>query len=216
MRSLLWRQSHPGAVVFIILVVTGIAALTGAFWIFAGLLLWLFQDTLDRWHAGRQGYHARFWTSAPAWWVRRCWRQLGGQPLPTGPIWEIHAQDQHRWAGSPPEAARAYRAAYAQEMAQLIVHRPTTVTLCCTTFNRLTPGEVQTIQNAGGQILPGPLHSRLPRIFTPRTVRSIQRRMFGGIVSTTVRSNPRQWTTWIVPAAQPVTQNPYFPRKCEL
>lgn len=205
MRSVLWRQSHPVAVMFIVLSVTGIAALTGAFWLFIGLVWWLFQETGDRWQAGRQGYRARFWTRAPGHWVRRRWRQIGGHPLPPGPIWEIHAQDQRRWTGSPPEAAQAYRAAYAQEMAQLIVHRPPIVTLCCTTFNRLTPEEVQTLQKAGGQILPGPLHPRLPHLFSPRTVRRIQRRMFGAVVSTTVRTDPRRWTTWVVPAACPVS-----------
>jgi hypothetical protein len=181
-------------------IMAGLAALTGAFWLFAGAALWILQDLADRWKAGRHGYRARFWMPAANSWVRRRWRQLGGPPIPPGPIWEVHAQDQRRWPGSPHQAAQAYRQAYATDMMRLIAMRPQHVSLCCTTFNRLTPEEQAAIHQAGGWIRSGPLHPHLPTLFSPRNMRHIQRRMFGGLVSTTPRTNPAHWTTWVVPA----------------
>ncbi len=199
MRSLLWRQAHPQTV-WILLSITFLGAiLTGWFWLPALAALWIVQDIGDRYHAKRQGYQARFWTPGAPRWIQIRLRTLQGPILPIGPIWELPAQDQHRWPGTPHNAARAYRRAYEAEMIHILATKPAKTTVCCTTFNHLTEKETQAIMQAGGWIGSGALDPHLPRLFRPRTMAAIQRRMFGEIISNKDRTRAQSWTTWVVP-----------------
>lgn len=148
--------------------------------------------------ARRHGTQAIWWTPAPPRWLAR---QLPA-PVPLGPaVWEVHAQDARRWrAPTPRAAARAYRQTYADELIALLQHRPDTVAVVSSGFNRLTPAERAAIQAAGGTVWDGPLWPRLLRRYPPWLMRCTQRRMFGAVVSTTDRRDPAVWVTWAVPA----------------
>lgn len=202
-----WRLAHQGPLVGAAVLICGLGPTVGgpvgtvasglfAAWIGGGVVL----ELRARVHARHLGYRARFWVAAcPAWWERRtrAWRPA---PWPAGPVWELHANDAGRWRDrTPTAAARAFRQVYTAEMARLIRERPPTVSLACSTFNRLSPAEAALIREAGGWIGPGPVHPALPSRVRPAVYRRLQRRLFGGVVSTRPRHVPAAWTTWIIP-----------------
>lgn len=202
-----WRLSHQRALIGATGLVCGLGPAFGGPVGQALALLWagflgggLVLELRARARAHRLGYRARFWVAAsPAWWARRT-RGFCPVPWPPGPVWELHADDAGRWRdASPALAARAFRRAYTAEMARLIAERPPTVTLCCSTFNRLTAEDQALIRGAGGFIGSGPVHPALPAHMRPTAYRRLQRRLFGGVVSTRARHRPEAWTTWVIP-----------------
>ena len=198
-----WRLAHPAALGWMMAMELG----TLAVWAPLGLVLSLLfvaslaQEFRWRRRARRAGLAAR-WVipTSRRWWNRRLTR-LGLPPVPPGgALWEIHVQDDHRWiAPTPQEAAHQFRLAYRRDMAYWIHTRPIHVAIAGSTFNALTAEETAIILEAGGHIAAGAIHPRLARRMTPRAYRHLQTRLFGGVVSNTVRHDPTRWTTWIVP-----------------
>lgn len=192
-----WRLTHAARVWWGL----GVSLLLGPLAPVALLALTasLVREWVWRHRATRAGCRARWVVPAPeAWWGARL--AALGIRLPPGPVWEMHVHDAHRWSGdSPGEAAARFRVAYTVDMLAWFAARPSHVTLVCTTFNRLTDAERAAITTAGGTVVPGALHPRLAAIMRPAAYRRLQRRLFGGIVSTTVRHDPARWTTWMVP-----------------
>jgi hypothetical protein len=197
-----WRLAHPAVFWLVCAAALGLAALwwPGGVALLLGVLASLGAERWYRHRALRTGHPAR-WVipTSRRWWSRRL-TALGVPALPSGRVWEMHVADGVRWAGAPPAAAAArFRQAYAADMRDWITARPPGVALVCSTFNRLTPEEVALIGAAGGTVASGAIHPRLPATMTPRAYRRLQRRMFGGVVSPTIRTDSARWTTWVVP-----------------
>lgn len=200
-------QSGPWRVAYPVALGCGLAASAGlaAVWPPLGVVAlgWWLAQLLAPWAwravARRQGFHARWVIPGPAGWWRRRLAPLG-LVVPPGPVWEMHAVDSGRWAGSPPMAARAFRAAYTADMQRLVATVPPGVTVVCSTFNRLTPEERDWITAQGGTLTVGAVHPRLASVMTPRAYQALQRALFGGVVSRTRRDDPACWTTWLIPA----------------
>ena len=192
-----WRLAHPAS----LWVGLGASLLLGPLAPVAltALVASLVREWVWRHRATRAGCWARWVIPAPeAWWGARL--AALGILLPPGPVWEMHVHDTHRWPGRwPREAADRFRAAYTADMLAWFAARPPDVTVVCTTFNRLTPAERAAIRAAGGAVVPGALHPRLAATMHPPAYARLQRRLFGGVVSTTVRHDPARWTTWMVP-----------------
>jgi len=208
-----WRTAHPWA--FPLACAASVAAAL-VWWPvgLAGLGLIVASLAAESWwrrFAVRAGCTAR-WVipTSRRWWAHRL-RRLGLPPLPPGPVWEIHVQDARRWPGTTPAAAaQTFRAAYRTDMAYWLAHRPPGVSVVSSSFNRPTLAEIDQIVAAGGALAPGAIHPRLAAVMTPAAYGRLQRRMFGAVVSTTRRTDPAQWTTWVVPPRRrvlPETKN---------
>ena len=196
-----WRVAHPCAwAVWLGLVVGATVvwaplALTVLGWLLAQLL----AEAVWRVHAARRGFRAQWVIPGPARWWRPRLRALG-IPLPPGPVWEMHAVDTHRWPGSPQEGAGVFRRAYTTEMYRWTSARPPTVSLVCSTFNRLRAEEVDWIRDHDGWIAARAIHPTLPRAIGPSAYARLQRRLFGGVASIARVDDPGRWTTWVLPA----------------
>lgn len=198
-----WRMAHPGVLWAVCAVACGLVALCWPLGValLLSVLTSLVAEPWCRHRAFRTGHHARWvMPTSRRWWSRRL-AGLNLPALPPGRVWEMHVADSVRWAGLTPVAAAVrFRRAYTTDMRDWIATRPPGVALVCSTFNRLTPEEGACIQAAGGALASGAIHPRLAAAMTPRAYRHLQHRMFGGVVSTTPRTDPTRWTTWVVPA----------------
>jgi len=210
-RSPVWLLAHPWVIPALL---AGYAVVFGASvrWpvlssLVLAMLLLVAWFTLGQWEyrriqteAVRCGFRARFVVVGPQrWWARQL-RRLG-YPYPLiGPLWEIHALHAVHWSGETPKAAaQAFRATQVRDLQRWLAERPAGVTLLITTFNQWAPGERDLLDTVHAWAYAGPAHPRLPAYFTPRRMQTIQTQMFGAVISTTVRTDPAHWNTWVIP-----------------
>ena len=115
-------------------------------------------------------------------------------------LWEMHVNESLSWNTKGEwDAVQRFRSAYTADRLRWLDERPHTVGLMITTFNRLPADERSALEAAGAWIVSRALTSHLPEVASRRRVDATQLHMFGAVVSTRDRTDPRGWTTVYVP-----------------